>query len=61
VFTEKTLERGWATMDRETWEEQIVSHDELGQFTKRVPSVEDVMTLSILEATKDQRPHLEAS
>jgi NitT/TauT family transport system substrate-binding protein len=58
VFTEDTRERGWATMDRETWQEQIVSHDELGQFTKRVPSVEDVMTLSILEATKDSRPHL---
>ncbi len=61
VFTEKTRERGWATMDRETWEEQIVSHQELGQFTNRVPSVEDVMTLSILEATKDSRPRLGAS
>jgi NitT/TauT family transport system substrate-binding protein len=61
VFTEKTRERGWATMDRETWEEQIVSHDELGQFTKSVPSVEDVMTLSILEATEDRRPRLGAS
>jgi NitT/TauT family transport system substrate-binding protein len=61
VFTEKTRERGWATMDRETWEEQIVSHDELGQFTKRVPTVEDVMTLSILEATEPRRPHLGAS
>jgi NitT/TauT family transport system substrate-binding protein len=61
VFTEKTRERGWATMDPETWREQIVTHDELHQFTKRVPSVEDVMTLSILEATEDRRPHLGAS
>jgi NitT/TauT family transport system substrate-binding protein len=61
VFTEKTRELGWATMDRETWHEQIVTHDELGQFTKRVPTVEDIMTLSILEATKDSRPHLGAS
>jgi NitT/TauT family transport system substrate-binding protein len=61
VFTEETRERGWATMNRETWEEQIVTHEELGQFTKRVPAVEDVMTLSILEATKESRPHLGAS
>jgi NitT/TauT family transport system substrate-binding protein len=61
VFTEKTRERGWATMDRETWEEQIVSHEELGQFTNRVPSVEEVMTLSILEATADRRPRLPES
>ena len=58
VFTEKTRELGWATMDRETWQEQIDAHDALGQFTKRVPSVEDVMTLSVLQATKDSRPHL---
>jgi NitT/TauT family transport system substrate-binding protein len=58
VFTEKTRERGWATMDRETWREQIVSHDELGQFTRRVPAVEEVMTLSILEATEANRPRL---
>jgi NitT/TauT family transport system substrate-binding protein len=45
-------------MDRETWQEQIETHDDLGQFTRRVPSVEDVMTLSVLEATKDSRPHL---
>jgi hypothetical protein len=44
VFTEKTRDHGWATMDPETWKEQIVSHEELGQFTKRVPTVEDVMT-----------------
>jgi NitT/TauT family transport system substrate-binding protein len=61
VFTEKTREHGWATMERETWEEQIVSHDDLGQFTNRVPTVDDVMTLSILEATKDSRPRLGAS
>jgi NitT/TauT family transport system substrate-binding protein len=61
VFTEKTREGGFATMDRETWQEQIASHAELGQFTRRVPSVDDVMTLSVLEATKDKRPHLGAS
>jgi NitT/TauT family transport system substrate-binding protein len=61
VFTGKTRDEGWATMDRETWREQIESHAELGQFTRRVPSVDDVMTLSVLEATKDKRPHLGAS
>jgi NitT/TauT family transport system substrate-binding protein len=61
VFTAATRERGWATMDAETWQEQIDTHRELGQFTKSVPRVEDVMTLSLLEATNASRPHLQAS
>jgi NitT/TauT family transport system substrate-binding protein len=58
VFTEETMERGFATMNRATWQEQIDSHEELGQFTNRVPTVDEVMTLSVLEATESDRPHL---
>jgi NitT/TauT family transport system substrate-binding protein len=61
VFTKATRERGWATMDAETWREQIESHRELGQFTNRVPAVDDVMTLALLDETKERRPHLEAA
>ncbi len=58
VFTDQTLEQGWGTMDRENWAEQIRTYDELSQFTQKVPTVDDVMTLDILEATKTDRPHL---
>ncbi len=58
VFTEKTKEHGWGTMDRTTWRQQIETYDELSQFTKRVPTVDDVMTLSLLDRTEAARPHL---
>jgi NitT/TauT family transport system substrate-binding protein len=60
VFTKETLQHGWATMNRETWAEQIRVHEELGQFSNRVPSVEEVMTLGLLDSTKDARPHFDA-
>jgi NitT/TauT family transport system substrate-binding protein len=58
VFTSVTREHGWGTMSRETWEEQIRLHAELGQFTHRVPSLEEVVNFSILQATADSRPRL---
>lgn len=60
VFTKETAERGWATMNPEPWQAQIDTYAELDQFTNRVPSVDDVMTLALLEATRDSRPHLGA-
>jgi NitT/TauT family transport system substrate-binding protein len=59
VFTAETRERGWATMNADTWREQIETHDQLGQFTLRVPTLEEIMTLSVLDATSDARPRLE--
>lgn len=58
VFTKATREGGWATMDADTWMEQIRVHKDLGQFTNRVPSLDDVVTMSILEATEGARPKL---
>jgi len=60
VFTEKTLADGWGTMDEETWSQQIRTYDELSQFTKRVPTVNDVMTLTLLRETAGARPHLDS-
>ena len=60
VFTDATKKDGWGTMDRDTWSEQIRTYDELSQFTKSVPTVDDVMTLSLLEATRDARPRLDS-
>jgi NitT/TauT family transport system substrate-binding protein len=42
-------------MERATWQEQISLYAELGQFTKRVPKVDEVMTMDILNATRDFR------
>jgi NitT/TauT family transport system substrate-binding protein len=60
VFTDATKEHGWATMDRDNWSEQIRTYDELSQFTSSPPTVDDVMTLSLLEATRDARPRLDS-
>jgi len=58
VFTGATRENGWGTMAGATWAEQIRLHTELGQFTNRVPSLEEIVSFSILEATAAARPRL---
>ncbi|SDE76820.1 ABC transporter substrate-binding protein [Limimaricola pyoseonensis] len=55
VFTDATAESGWGTMDRTKWERQIASYADLGQFDGNTPTVDDVMTLKILEMTADAR------
>ena len=42
-------------MTEENWAAQIKTYADLGQFKETVPTVEDVMTLSVLEATADIR------
>jgi NitT/TauT family transport system substrate-binding protein len=42
-------------MDRAVWQDQIQQYADLGQFTKRVPKVEEVMTMDILNATREYR------
>lgn len=55
AFNPATQANGWGTMERANWQEQISMYAELGQFTKRVPKVEEVMTMDILNATRDFR------
>ena len=57
-FSDKTKAEGWGTMDPAVWQDQIALYAELGQFTKRVPKLEDVMTLDILKLTADSRAKL---
>jgi NitT/TauT family transport system substrate-binding protein len=45
-------------MDPAVWQEQIDLHDELKQFSKRVPKVDEVMSLDVLRATESARPKL---
>lgn len=54
-FGEATDAHGWGAMNRENWAAQIDIHDRLDQFDGNAPSIDDVMTLSVLEATEDAR------
>lgn len=58
AFNEKTAADGWGTMTAENWQAQIDIYDELGQFANGKPALEDVMTLSVLEATAETRPKI---
>ena len=42
AFSDKTKAEGWGTMDPAVWQEQIALYAELGQFTKRVPKLDEV-------------------
>ena len=54
-FNDVTMSEGWAAMNGDNWQAQIDSYASLGQFQGDTPTVDDVMTLSILEATADIR------
>ncbi len=56
AFSPKTKAEGWGTMDPAVWQSQIDLYAELGQFSKRTPKLDEVMTLDILKATADSRP-----
>ncbi len=57
-FDEHTKAGGYGTMDPAVWQEQIELYAGLGQFAKRTPKVEEVMTLDILHATDAGRPRI---
>lgn len=58
VFNNETKQSGWGTMSKENWTTQINTYSDLGQFKKSTPTVDDVMTLSILDATANDRPKI---
>jgi NitT/TauT family transport system substrate-binding protein len=57
-FNEATRLGGWGVMDNRIWADQIELFARLGQFPRKVPRVDDVMTMDILNATRDVRPHI---
>jgi NitT/TauT family transport system substrate-binding protein len=57
-FSPRTKTEGWGTMEPAVWQDQISLYAELGQFSKRVPKLEEVMTLEILKMTADSRPKI---
>lgn len=58
AFSPKTATEGWGTMDPAVWQDQIDLYASLGQFSKRTPKLDEVMTLDILKATADARPKI---
>jgi NitT/TauT family transport system substrate-binding protein len=58
AFSAKTKTEGWGTMDPAVWQEQIDTYAKLGQFSKRTPKLDEVMTLDILKASADARPKI---
>jgi NitT/TauT family transport system substrate-binding protein len=58
AFSAKTAAEGWGTMDPQVWREQIELYAQLGQFARRTPRLEEVMTLDILRMTADGRPKI---
>ena len=55
AYNDLTNKSGWGTMDKGVWQEQIDQYAALGQFTKRTPKVDEVMTMDILNATREYR------
>jgi len=58
TFDEHTKQGGYGTMEPDVWQDQINLYASVGQFTKRTPKLEEVMTLDILKATADSRPRI---
>jgi NitT/TauT family transport system substrate-binding protein len=58
AFNEATRQGGWGVMDQRVWADQIELFARLGQFPRKVPRLDDVMTMDILDATGDIRPRI---
>jgi NitT/TauT family transport system substrate-binding protein len=58
AFSDGTKTEGWGAMDPAVWQDQISLYADLGQFSKRVPKLDEVMTLDILKMTADGRAKL---
>ena len=54
-FNAASKKVGWAGMERGNWQDQIDTYSDLEQFKGDTPSVDDVMTLSVLDATAKLR------
>jgi NitT/TauT family transport system substrate-binding protein len=58
AFNANTKANGWGAFDPKVWQDQITLYDELKQFTAGAPKLDDVITTSILDSTKDTRPKI---
>jgi NitT/TauT family transport system substrate-binding protein len=60
AFNEETATNGWGAMDPAVWKQQIDLYDRLGQFKGHTPTLDDVVDMSVLEATAGDRPKIGA-
>jgi len=58
AFDQNTKQHGYGAMDPKVWQDQIDLWATLGQFAKRTPKLDEVMTLKILNATAASRPRI---
>ncbi|MCR4268130.1 ABC transporter substrate-binding protein [Nitratireductor sp. ZSWI3] len=58
AFNDITAANGWGSMDPANWQRQIETYEALGGFEAPPPKVEDVVTMSVLEATAAERPKI---
>jgi NitT/TauT family transport system substrate-binding protein len=56
MFDDNTAKDGWGTMATDKWQGQLDLWKQLDQFKGAVPTVDEVMTTSILDATAGDRP-----
>jgi NitT/TauT family transport system substrate-binding protein len=54
-FDDSTKAHGWGQMTKDNWQSQIDIYAQLDQFKGDVPTVDDVMTLDILNMTEKTR------
>lgn len=57
-FGDSTKQTGWGAMNKDNWAAQIKAYADLKQFTGATPTVEDVATMAILDATTDIRKQI---
>jgi NitT/TauT family transport system substrate-binding protein len=55
AFSDSTKAEGWGTMDPKVWQDQIDLYAQLGQFSRKTPKLEEVVTFDVLRATADSR------
>ncbi|MBL8837189.1 MAG: ABC transporter substrate-binding protein [Alphaproteobacteria bacterium] len=58
AFNANTRTNGWGAMDPQIWREQIELYAQLGQFQRRTPALEEVMTMDILNQTGGGRARI---
>jgi len=58
AFNDNTRTNGWGSMDPQVWREQIELYAQLGQFSRRPPTLEEVMTMDVLNQTRDGRSRI---
>lgn len=56
TFNANTAANGWGVMTRENWQAQIDTYAKLDQSEKGAPTVDDIMTLAVLDNTAAARP-----